>query len=264
LQILLMTDNTIATVPSVAVVTGISRGLGFELARGLVASGWHVVGDARDAAALDAAMQDVPAGRVTAVPGDVTDPEHRRELAATAREAGPVRLLVHNASTLGPSPLPPLAELAPAALRDLFEANVVAPLALTQLLLPDLRAVDGQIVHITSDAGSEAYAGWGGYGSTKAALDQLGAVLAEEHPQLRVHVFDPGDMNTAMHQLAFPGEDISDRPTPATVVPAFLRLVAGRLPSGRYSLTDLAVAAAPPAPAVPSELSASEPMGAQA
>ena len=236
-----MTENTISTVSPVAVVTGISRGLGYEITRGLLDSGWSVVGDARHASALAAATEDLPTDRVTAIPGDVTDPEHRRQLAAAAREAGPVRLLVHNASTLGPSPLPALAELGPAALRDILEVNVIAPMALTQLLLPDLRAAAGQIVHITSDAGSEAYEGWGGYGSSKAALDQLGAVLAEEQPQLLVHVFDPGDMNTEMHQLAFPGEDISDRPDPATVVPAFLRLVSGRLPSGRYRVADLAV-----------------------
>lgn len=236
-----MTENRIPTAPSVAVVTGISRGLGYAITRGLLDSGWHVAGDARNPAALAAAVDSLPPGRVTAIPGDVTDPEHRRRLAAAAREVGPVRLLVHNASTLGPTPLPPLAELAPSALRDIFETNVVATLALTQLLLPDLRANEGQIVHITSDAGSEAYAGWGGYGSAKAALNQLGAVLAEEHPELRVHVFDPGDMQTEMHQLAFPGEDISDRPAPATVVPSFLRLVAGRLPSGRYTVADLAV-----------------------
>jgi NAD(P)-dependent dehydrogenase (short-subunit alcohol dehydrogenase family) len=236
-----MTENNMSTVPSVAVVTGISRGLGYEITRGLLDTGWTVVGDARDAAALASAVDALPAGRVRAVPGDVTDPEHRRQLAAAARAAGPVGLLVHNASTLGPSPLPPLAELAPAALRDILETNVVAPLALTQLLLPDLRATGGQIVHVTSDAGTEAYTGWGGYGSAKAAFDHLGAVLAEEQPELRVHVFDPGDMNTEMHQLAFPGEDISDRPAPATVVPSFLRMVSGRLPSGRYSVADLVV-----------------------
>jgi NAD(P)-dependent dehydrogenase (short-subunit alcohol dehydrogenase family) len=236
-----MTQNTISTGPPVAVVTGISRGLGHELTRGLLDSGWLVVGDARHAAALTLAIDDLPAKQVIAIPGDVTDPEHRRRLAAAAREAGPVRLLVHNASTLGPSPLPALADLAPAALRDILETNVVAPLALTQLLLPDLHSAAGQIVYVTSDAGSEAYEGWGGYGSAKAALDQVGAVLAEEQPRLRVHVFDPGDMNTEMHQLAFPGEDISDRPDPATVVPAFLRLVSGQLPSGRYRVADLAV-----------------------
>lgn len=244
-----MTDNTVPAVPSVAVVTGISRGLGYEITRGLLDWGWVVVGDARNAAALAAAVDELPAGRVRALPGDVIDPAHRRQLATAARDRGPVRLLVHNASTLGPSPLPPLAELAPAALRDILETNVVAPLALTQLLLSDLRATGGQIVHVTSDAGSEAYAGWGGYGSAKAAFDQLGAVLAEEHPQLRVHVFDPGDMNTDMHQLAFPGEDISDRPAPATVVPAFLRLVSGPFPSGRYRLADLAVPQPSGAPA---------------
>src|SRR5690348_6091662 len=156
-----MTENTIPILPPVAVVTGISRGLGYEITRGLLDSGWSVVGDARHASALSAATDDLPAGRITAIAGDVTDPEHRRQLASAAREAGPVRLLVHNASTLGPSPLPSLAELGPAALRDIFEVNVVAPLALTQLLLPDLRATAGQIVHITSDAGSEAYEGWG-------------------------------------------------------------------------------------------------------
>src|SRR3954452_2850352 len=150
-----MTENTIPTVPSVAIVTGISRGLGYEIRRGLLDSGWYVVGDARNAAALAAAVDELPSSRVRAVPGDVTDPEHRRRLAAAARKAGPVRLLVHNASTLGPSPLPALAQLAPAAMREIFEANVIAPLALTQLLLPDLRATGGQIVHITSDAGSE-------------------------------------------------------------------------------------------------------------
>src|SRR3954452_21853935 len=178
-----MTKNTIPIVPSVAIVTGISRGLGYEITRGLLESGWYVVGDGRNSDALACAVDEMPAGRVKAVPGDVTDPEHRRRLASAARDAGPVRLLVHNASTRGPSPLPPLAQLRPDALRDIFETNVVAPLALTQLVLPDLRATGGEVVPLTSEGGSEAYAGGGGYGSAKAALDQIGAVLAEEHPE---------------------------------------------------------------------------------
>jgi NAD(P)-dependent dehydrogenase (short-subunit alcohol dehydrogenase family) len=221
----------------VALVTGGSQGLGLALTRALDAAGWRVVVDARHADLLHRAVADL-AG-VTAVPGDVTDPGHRAELAATVAGLGRLDLIVHNASTLGPSPLPPLADLPVADLERILAANVLAPLALTQLLLDDLRAADGTLVAVSSDAAVEAYPGWGGYGSSKAALDQLAAVLAAENPGLAVYAVDPGDMNTAMHQRAFPGEDISDRPRPETVVPALLRLVRQELPSGRYRAADL-------------------------
>ena len=224
----------------VAVVTGASRGLGRALAEALAAASWHVVGDGREAAALHAATAALPSGSCTAIPGDVRDAEHRRRVAAAAAAAGPVQLLVNSASSLGPSPLPPLSDLSTAALRDLLDANVIAPHALTRLLLPDLAAAGGRVVNVTSDAAVQAYPGWGGYAASKAALERLTATLAEERPELRVYALDPGDMNTAMHQLAFPGEDISDRPEPASVVPALWRLLDGTLPSGRYRAVDLA------------------------
>jgi NAD(P)-dependent dehydrogenase (short-subunit alcohol dehydrogenase family) len=176
---------------------------------------------------------------VTVVPGDVTDPEHRTALLAAAHATGRLDLLVNNAGTLGASPLPALADYPPDELRAAFEVNVIAPVALTQLALPLLRASGGAVLNITSDAAVEAYAGWGGYGAAKAALEQASNVLAAEEPTLRVWWADPGDLRTDMHQLAFPGEDISDRPEPATVVPAFVRLVTERLPSGRYRAAHL-------------------------
>jgi NAD(P)-dependent dehydrogenase (short-subunit alcohol dehydrogenase family) len=224
----------------VALVTGGSQGLGLALTRALNAAGWRVVVDARHADVLHRAVADL-AG-VTAVPGDVTDPGHRAELAATVAGLGRLDLIVHNASTLGPSPLPPLADLPVADLEQILAANVLAPLALTQLLLDDLRAARGTLVAVSSDAAVEAYEGWGGYGSSKAALDHLAAVLAAENSDLHVYAVDPGDMNTAMHQRAFPGEDISDRPLPETVVPALLRLTRQELPSGRYRAADLLAA----------------------
>jgi NAD(P)-dependent dehydrogenase (short-subunit alcohol dehydrogenase family) len=175
-----------------------------------------------------------------AVAGDVTDPSHREALTAAVEVLGRVDLLVNNASELGPSPLPALDEYSLHALRRVYETNVIAPLALTQLLLPALVAASGTVVNISSDAAVEAYEGWGGYGSSKAALDQLGRVLAAEQPALRVYGFDPGDMRTDMHQRAFPGEDISDRPEPESVVPALLRLLDERPPSGRYRALDFA------------------------
>jgi NAD(P)-dependent dehydrogenase (short-subunit alcohol dehydrogenase family) len=172
------------------------------------------------------------------VPGDVTDPGHRADLVAAA--GGRIDLLVHNASALGPSPLPRLADYPLDALRRVIEVDVVAPLALTQTALAALQTSPAPtVVVLSSDAAVEAYPGWGGYGSAKAALDQLAAVLAVEHPELRVYAFDPGDMRTAMHQAAFPAEDISDRAEPATVVPALLRLLAERPDSGRYRASDL-------------------------
>jgi NAD(P)-dependent dehydrogenase (short-subunit alcohol dehydrogenase family) len=208
-----------------ALITGASRGLGLALARALSGEGWQLVLDARDGAALKAAA---PA-TATLVPGDVTDPHHRLDLLAAT---GPdLDLLVNNASHLGPSPQPRLRDYPLDELRRVYEVDVIAPLALVQLLHPRT------VVNVSSDAAVEAYEGWGGYGSAKAALDQVTAVLAEEHPDLRVLSFDPGDMRTEMHQAAFPGEDITDRPLPETVVPAFLRLLGQ--PSGRYRAADL-------------------------
>jgi NAD(P)-dependent dehydrogenase (short-subunit alcohol dehydrogenase family) len=220
---------------STAVVTGASRGLGLALTRALAARGWRVVVDARGAAALG--EQAAPLDGVVAIPGDVADPAHR----ATLVEAAGARIdaLVNNASLLGPSPQPALADYPLPELRRVYEVNVVAPLALVQLALPRL-APGAAVLHVTSDAAAEPYAGWGGYGSSKAALDQLGAILAAEHPELRVYSVDPGDMRTRMQQEAFPGEDISDRPPPEASVPAFVKVIEGSLPSGRYAARELA------------------------
>jgi NAD(P)-dependent dehydrogenase (short-subunit alcohol dehydrogenase family) len=233
----------------VAIITGASRGLGLALARSLAADGWNLVVDARAAAALAEATRDLGPGTVRAIPGDVADATHRAALIAAAvelasPEGGGLDLVVNNASVLGPSPQPRLADYPPDVLAHVFEVNVLAPIALAQLALPHLRERFGTIVDITSDAAVEPYEGWGGYGASKAALDQLSAVLAAEHPELRIYAVDPGDMATDMHQAAFPGEDISDRPDPAAVVPALLRLITGDLPSGRYRAADLAVAPA--------------------
>ncbi|MGH3152971.1 MAG: SDR family NAD(P)-dependent oxidoreductase [Streptosporangiaceae bacterium] len=231
---------------STALVTGASRGLGRALAAGLAREGYDLIIDARDAAALQAAALQVTTGglraaggRVTAVPGDVTDPAHRAALQRAAEQAGRLDLLVNNAGTLGASPLPALADYPVDELRAAFEANVIAPVALTQLLLPLLRVSGGAVLNITSDAAVEAYTGWGGYGAAKAALEQASNVLAAEELALRVWWADPGDLRTDMHQRAFPGEDISDRPMPESVVPAFVRLVTQRLPSGRYRAAHL-------------------------
>jgi NAD(P)-dependent dehydrogenase (short-subunit alcohol dehydrogenase family) len=219
-----------------ALITGASQGFGRALLAALVAQNWTCVVDARDARALRGATAALPA--VRAVAGDVAGPGHRADLVSAAD--GRIDLLVHNASALGPSPLPWLADYPLDALRRVFEVDVVAPLALTQTALPALQASPAPtVVVLSSDAAVEAYPGWGGYGSAKAALDQLAAVLGVEHPELRVYAFDPGDMRTAMHQAAFPGEDISDRAEPATVVPALLRLLAERPDSGRYRAADL-------------------------
>jgi NAD(P)-dependent dehydrogenase (short-subunit alcohol dehydrogenase family) len=227
-----------------AIITGASRGLGLALATGLAGAGWELVVDARGAAALTAATGRIGDGRVIAVPGDVTDPAHRRDLVAAADRLGGPDLLVNNAGILGPSPQPALAGYPLDALREVYEVNVVAPLGLIQLALPALRSRRGAIVNVTSDAAVEAYPGWGGYGSAKAAIEQAGRVLAAEEPDVRVWAVDPGDLRTRMHQEAFPGEDISDRPSPETVVPAFLRLLADAPPSGRIRLADLLSGAA--------------------
>jgi NAD(P)-dependent dehydrogenase (short-subunit alcohol dehydrogenase family) len=216
-----------------AVVTGGSRGLGLALVRTLAGAGWRVVTDARDGDALRRATADL---EVTAVAGDVTDPDHRAALVAAAGDR--IDLLVNNAGGLGPSPLPALADYPLGDLTDLFAVNVVAQLGLIQAVLPTL-APGAAIVDVTSDASVEAYEGWGGYGATKAALDQLGRVLAVERPDLRVLTVDPGDMRTQMHQDAFPGEDISDRPSPEQSVPGILALIESDRPSGRYRATEV-------------------------
>jgi NAD(P)-dependent dehydrogenase (short-subunit alcohol dehydrogenase family) len=222
----------------VAIVTGASIGLGRALAAGLAAAGWRLVLDARTATTLHAARAEIGDAAV-AVPGDVTDPAHRAELVAAADRLGGADLLVNNAGILGPSPRPALACYPLAALREVYEVNVVAPLALIQAVLRERAAM---IVNVTSDAAVQPYPGWGGYGSAKAAVEQLSRVLAAERPDVPVWVVDPGDLRTRMHQEAFPGQDIGDRPLPATVVPAFLRLIGTRPPSGRIRLADLLVA----------------------
>jgi NAD(P)-dependent dehydrogenase (short-subunit alcohol dehydrogenase family) len=222
-----------------AIVTGASRGFGFALASALAHQGWSLVVDARDAQHLSEAVARIGTGRLTPVAGDVTDSTHRSRLVAAAEGLGGLDLLVHNASELGPSPQPPLATYPLATLRRVYEVNVVAPLALTQEAAATLdRSPAPAVVMLSSDAAVEAYEGWGGYGSSKAALDHVAAVLAVEQPSWRVYAFDPGDMNTAMHQAAFPGEDISDRADPATVVPRLLELLAARPASGRYRAAD--------------------------
>jgi len=219
------------------IVTGASRGLGLALVRSLSDRGWKVVVDARGEGALRLAVRDLPG--VVAVPGNVADPAHRAALVEAAGDR--IDLLVNNASLLGPSPQPALAGYPLLELRRVYEANVFAPLALTQLALH--RMPDGAVVmNVTSDAAVEAYQGWGGYGSSKAALEQLTAVLGAEDPDLRIYSVDPGDMRTHMHQEAFPGEDISDRPPPEESVPALLALIEGELPSGRYRAADLGAA----------------------
>jgi NAD(P)-dependent dehydrogenase (short-subunit alcohol dehydrogenase family) len=222
----------------VGIVTGASRGLGLALARALDERGWRLVADARGADALSEATDGLSG--VTAIAGDVADPGHRRALVEAAGDE--IDLVVNNASLLGPSPQPPLADYPLDELRRVYEVNVLAPLALLQLVLPRLRE-GAAVLDITSDAGVEAYEGWGGYGSSKAALEQMTAVLAAEYPGLRVYWVDPGDMRTQMHQEAFPGDDISDRPPPEDSVPGLLALIEGSLPSGRYRASEVTRAA---------------------
>jgi NAD(P)-dependent dehydrogenase (short-subunit alcohol dehydrogenase family) len=218
----------------VAIISGASRGLGLALARALATRDWALVLDARGSDALIEVERELaPLTTVVAIAGDITDPDHRRELVRQAEKLGGVDALINNASYLGPSPQPRLADYSLAELRRVYEVNIIAPLALVQDALPLVHS-GGRIIDITSDAAVEAYEGWGGYGSSKAALEQLTAVLGAEHPELRVYRVDPGDMRTQMHQEAFPGEDISDRPLPDVAVPGLVELLEGDLPSGRY------------------------------
>jgi NAD(P)-dependent dehydrogenase (short-subunit alcohol dehydrogenase family) len=229
----------------VAIITGASRGLGRALAGVLAARGWCLVLDARAAGPLRRAAEELAApgtgAPVTALAGDVTDPAHRSELVAAAWEYGGLDLLVNNASALGAEPLVPLAELSPAGLREALEVNAVAPLALVQEALPMLRRSGGAVLNVTSDAAVEAYPTWGGYGASKAALEQWSAMLAEEEPGLRVWRVDPGDLRTALYDAAVPDDpDAANRPDPAEVAPALLSLWDRRAGSGRYTVAESA------------------------
>ena len=217
---------------STAIVTGGSKGLGLALAKALVSRGWNVVADARDPAELEKAIGPLGPAAL-GIAGDVADPVHREALVRRTLEVfGRIDAVIANASTLGPVPMPRLADLATADLQAVLDVNVSAPLGLVQAALPFMD--NGTVVFVTSDAGTNAYPGWGAYGTSKAALEHLGAILAEEQPHLRVLVVDPGDMRTQMHADAFFGEDISDRPLPDVRVPAFMALIEGDAPSGRY------------------------------
>ena len=224
-----------------ALITGASRGLGLALARQLAQDGWNLIINARGTVALTRVADELSQySHVVALAGDVNDAEHRAALAKAAQELGGVNAIINNASILGPSPQPNLIDYPLDVLMDVYHVNVVAPLAIIQALNPFLKD-NPTIINVTSDAGVEAYEGWGGYGSSKAALEHLSAILAAENPAWRVYWIDPGDMQTQMHQEAFPHEDISDRPLPESSVPAFLRLLARELPSGRYAASSLKV-----------------------
>jgi NAD(P)-dependent dehydrogenase (short-subunit alcohol dehydrogenase family) len=226
-----------------ALITGASRGLGLALARVLAEEGWTLIVDARGEEALERASAELSEGtRVISIPGDVTDAGHRTALAEAAREVGGLDALVNNASILGPSPQPALLDYPLDAFEEVYRTNTFAPLALVQTLRDELKP-DARVINVTSDAAVEPYEGWGGYGSSKAALEQLSNILGAENPNLRVYRVDPGDMRTRMHQEAFPDEDISDRPLPEESVPGLLELITGDLPNGRYEARALAASA---------------------
>lgn len=232
-----------------ALITGASRGLGLALARALARRGWNLIITARDPVRLRAVRDELAAvTHVAALAGDIVEPEHRQALAVLAHGHAGVDAVVNNAGQLGPSPQPQLLDYPLAALVEVYLTNVFAPLGLLQAVRSALKP-GARVVNVTSDAAASAYAGWGGYGSSKAALDQLSAVLAVEHPELRVYALDPGDMRTDMHQAAFPGEDISDRPLPESRVPGIVALLESELPSGRYAAALLAHPHIPETPA---------------
>src|SRR5215208_113877 len=226
-----------------ALITGASRGLGLALARALAEEDWTLIIDARGEDALERSRAELSERtRVVAIPGDVSDPEHRAALADAVRKVGGLDAFVNNASILGPSPQPALLDYPLDVLEEVYRANTLSPLALVQVLRNELKQ-DARVINVTSDAAVEPYEGWGGYGSSKAALEQLSNTSAAENPNLRVYRVDPGDMRTRMHQEAFPGEDISDRPLPEESVPGLLELLTGDLPSGRYEARALAASA---------------------
>lgn len=227
-----------------ALITGASRGLGLALARGLAGRGWNLILTARDAERLSAVRDELAVRtHVAAIAGDVTDPAHRHALAVLARGHAGLDAVINNAGALGPSPQPSLLDYPLDVLSAVFETNVAAPLGVLQALRTELKP-GARVINVTSDAAVSAYTGWGGYGSSKAALEQLSAVLAAENPSIKVYWVDPGDLRTDMHQAAYPGEDITDRPLPEERVPAFIRLLEGDLPSRRYVAATLGPAVA--------------------
>jgi len=222
-----------------ALITGASRGLGLALAQALAREGWTLILDARSAEALERARVELAElTKVTALPGDITDAAHREQLAQAAQAHAGLDAVINNASLLGPSPQPQLLDYPLETLELVYRTNVIAPLAVLQVVRPYLKA-DARIINVSSDAGVEPYAGWGGYGSSKAALEHLSAIFAAENPDWKVYWVDPGDMRTQMHQAAFPDEDISDRPLPEESVPGFMTLLEGSLPSGRYRAREI-------------------------
>lgn len=222
-----------------ALITGASRGLGLALAQALAEKGWHLIINGRNKTTLQAAYKKLSdLTQVTAVPGDVSDAAHRQALAVAAQAAGGLDAVINNASILGPSPQPALLDYPLEVLAEVYQVNVIAPLAILQALRPHLKS-EARLINVTSDAAIEAYPGWGGYGSSKTALEQISAVLAVENPEWHIYWVDPGDMRTQMHQEAFPGEDISDRPLPEVSVPAFLTLLEGDWTNGRYQAAEL-------------------------
>jgi len=222
-----------------ALITGGSRGLGLALARGLATRRWNLIITARDGERLRAVRDELAQiTHVAAIAGDVAKPDHRKALAVLARGHAGLDAVINNASSLGTSPLPPLLEYSVDTLAQVFMTNVVAQLGLIQAVQHELKP-GARIINVTSDAAVNPYPGWGGYGASKAALEQLSSVLAAENPALRIYWVDPGDLRTDMHQAAYPGEDISDRPLPEVRVPAFVTLLEGDLPSGRYSAAEL-------------------------
>jgi NAD(P)-dependent dehydrogenase (short-subunit alcohol dehydrogenase family) len=222
-----------------ALITGASRGLGLALARQLAQNGWGLIIDARGRKALEEVRLELSEKtKIIAIPGDITAESHRKKLAKVASELGGLDALINNASLLGPSPQPKLLDYPLDVLEQVYYTNVIAPLGLIQALHSALKT-DACVINVTSDAGIEAYSGWGGYGSSKAALEHLSHILAEENPSLRVYWVDPGDMQTQMQQEAFPDEDISDRPLPEESIPGLLALMEGQMPSGRYRAREL-------------------------
>lgn len=220
-------------------ITGASRGLGLALARELAQRGWHLIIDARSGDVLREVRKELAEWTaVTAVTGDISNKAHRQALAVAANAAGGLDAVINNAGILGPSPQPSLLDYPLTVLEEVYRVNVLAPLGVLQAVAPYLKP-KAAIINVSSDAAVEAYEGWGGYGSAKAALEQMTAVFAAENPQYRVYAVDPGDMRTQMHQQAFPNEDISDRPLPETSVPAFVALLEGEWKNGRYRVSEL-------------------------